>query len=98
MTFKADKFQPELVYGSEGARAFLLCLEPGQGLPRRRDSEEVVCYVVEGRVRVREDNEETELAAGDLTGIVAGSLRNITALERAVVLWIHVAEKDSACD
>ncbi len=75
VTFAPDKFLPELVYGSEGARAFLLCLEPGQGLPPRRDSEEVVCYVLEGRVRVCEAEEAAELAAGDITGLPAGSWR-----------------------
>lgn len=96
--FSADKFLPELVYGSAGARAFLLSLEPGQGLPARRDPEEVVCYVVEGRVRFQEGEETAALAAGDLAGTAQGALRGVTALERAVVLWVHLANKDLSRD
>jgi len=95
VAFSTDKFLPELLHGSEGVRVFLLCLEPGQNLPPRRDAEEVVCYVVEGRVRFREGAEEALLTAGDLTGAAPGAVRAITAVERAVVLWIHLADKDA---
>ena len=91
--FSATKFLPELVYGSAGARIYLLCLEPGQGLPLRRDSEEVVCYVLEGRVRFQRGDEELTLAADDLAGVNAGEARGVTAEERAVVLWIHIANR-----
>ena len=91
--FSATKFLPELVYGSAGARAFLLCLEPGQGLPPRADSEEVVCYVIEGRVRFRRAEEELTLAAGDLAGADPGEARGVTADERAVVLWIQIENR-----
>jgi len=90
--FSTTKFLPELVYGSAGARIFLLCLEPGQGLPLRRDSEEVVCYVLEGRVRLRRGEEELTLAADDLAGVDPGEVRGVTAEERSVVLWIQIAE------
>ncbi len=89
--FRAEKFLPELVYGSTGARAFLLRLEPGQGLPPRRDTEEVVCYVIEGRARLTQEGEEALLQAGDLAGIAPGAHRALTALDRAVILWIHLA-------
>ena len=96
--FSSGKFRPEVAYGSSGARVFLLCLEPGQGLPARRDAEEVVCYVVEGRLRLREGEEEVELAAGDLAGVAPGACRALTARERAVVLWIHLTNKDVVCE
>jgi quercetin dioxygenase-like cupin family protein len=91
--FSTTKFLPELVYGSAGARVFLLCLEPGQGLPLRRDSEEVVCYVLEGRLRLRRGEEDLKLEAGDLVGVGPGELRGITAEVRAVVLWIQLANR-----
>ena len=91
--FSATKFLPELVYGSAGARVFLLCLEAGQGLPLRRDSEEVVCYVLEGRVRLRRGEEDLKLGAGDLVGVDPGEERGVTAEERAVVLWMQIAER-----
>jgi quercetin dioxygenase-like cupin family protein len=94
VTFSSDKFLPELLRGWEGVRVFLLCLEPGQGLPPRRDAEEVVCYLVEGRARFCEGAEEAVLSAGDLTGAAPGAVRAITAVERAVVLWIQIAGKD----
>jgi len=47
--FLPDKFFPRLVYGSGRTRAFLLCLGPGQELAPRADSEEMVCYLIEGR-------------------------------------------------
>ena len=84
----------ELVYGSPGARIFLLCLEPGQGLPTRRDSEEVVCYVLEGRVRFQRGEEALDLKSGDLAGVDPGESRSITAEERAVVLWMQIAKQD----
>ncbi len=93
-TFSPDKFLPALVYGSEGARVFLLCLEPGQGLPPRRDTEEVVCYVVEGRARLTHDEEEVLLEAGDLAVVAPGARRAVVAVARAVLLWIHLAGPD----
>ncbi len=93
--FSPSKAQMELVYGSPGARIFLLCLEPGQGLPARRDSEEVVCYVVEGRVRFSRGAEELALAGDDLAGAAPGELRSITAEERSVVLWAQIANRET---
>ena len=61
--FLPGKFFPRLVYGSERARAFLLCLEAGQGLPARADSEEMVCYVLEGRGKLTV-GEEVEVLLG----------------------------------
>ena len=97
-TFRPEKFLPELVYGSAGVHAFLLCLVPGQGLPPRRDSEEVVCYVIEGRVRLTVGEEETLLEAGDLAGVAPGVLRSLAAAARAVVLWIHVGNSGTATE
>jgi quercetin dioxygenase-like cupin family protein len=91
--FSPSKALPELVYGSAGARVFLLCLEPGQGLPARRDSEEAVCYVVEGSVTLRRGEEELSLSVGDLAGVAPGELRSVTAEERSVVLWMQIAER-----
>lgn len=96
--FRPDKFLPTLVYGSSGARVFLLCLEPGQGLPRRPDSEEVLCYVMEGRARFTRAGEAVTLQAGDLVGAAPGEERGIVAEERTVALWIHIAAADEQHD
>jgi quercetin dioxygenase-like cupin family protein len=89
--FRPSKFLPTLVYGAGGARAFLLCLEPGQGLPPRPDSEEVLCYLIEGRARFTRGEETVALQAGDLIGAAPGEKRAIIAEERTVALWIHIA-------
>ncbi len=96
--FRPDKFLPTLVYGTRGARAFLLCLEPGQGLPRRPDSEEVLCYLIEGRARFARAGGEVMLRAGDLIGAAPGEERGIVAEERTVALWIHLAAVDDTHD
>jgi quercetin dioxygenase-like cupin family protein len=96
--FRPDKFLPTLVYGTRGARAFLLCLEPGQGLPPRPDSEEVLCYLMEGRARFTRAGEVVTLQAGDLIGAAPGEERGIVAEERAVALWIHIAAPDEQHD
>ena len=90
-SFLAAKFMPRLVYGSARVRAFLLCLEPGQGLEARVDSEELLCYVVEGRAEVTVEGEALHMSAGDFAAVRAGGLRGIAAEERTVALWIHVS-------
>ncbi len=92
--FHPGKFLPTLIYGSRRARAFLLCLEPGQGLPVRPDSEEVLCYLIEGRARFLGDGGAVTLRPGDLIGAAPGAARGIEAEERSVVLWIHIATAD----
>lgn len=88
--FYQDKFLPRLLYGSPVVRVFLLCLEPGQALPPRADSEEMVCYVVEGRAELTIGEEVFAVAAGDLAGAGPGEIRGIKAVERCVVLWLQV--------
>jgi quercetin dioxygenase-like cupin family protein len=92
-SFASDKFLPQLVHGSDGARAFLLCLEPGQGLGPRSDSEEMLCYVVEGRARLTLGEDVLSASAGDLGSAAPGEVRGIEAEERCVVLWVHLAEE-----
>jgi quercetin dioxygenase-like cupin family protein len=89
--FSSERFLPTLVYGSERVRAFLLCLEPGQGLPVRADSEEMVCCVLEGRGKVTVGEEVEEVRAGDLVGAAPGEARGIEAEERLVALWVQVS-------
>ncbi len=90
--FRPGKFLPELVYGSDGARVFLLCLEPGQGLPARADSEEMICYCLEGRAKLTLGDEAVPLSAGEIAGADPGAIRGIEAEERSVILWIHLAK------
>jgi len=85
------KFFPRLVYGSERARAFLLCLEAGQGLPPRADSEEMVCYVIERRAKRPIGEASGEASAGDFAAAGPGEVRGIESAERCVVLWVHVS-------
>jgi quercetin dioxygenase-like cupin family protein len=93
--FRTGKFLPELIYGSPTARAFLLCLERGQGLPPRADSEEMFCCVVRGRAEVTIGGESFELSAGDLAVAPAGEMRGIRAQERCVALWVHVSSRSA---
>lgn len=72
-------------------RVFLLCLEPGQGLPVRADSEEMVCCVLEGRGKLTVGEEVEEVRAGDLVGAAPGEARGIEAEERLVALWVQIS-------
>ena len=72
-------------------RVFLLCLEPGQGLPARADSEEMICYLVEGRAKLTLGEQLLTLSAGDLAVAEAGKVRAIEAEERTVALWVHLS-------
>ncbi len=89
--FYQDKFLPQLLHGSSDVRVFLLCLEPGQALPARADSEELVCYIVEGHAELTVGEEVFAVAAGDLAGAGPDEIRGIKAVERCVVLWLHVS-------
>ncbi len=95
--FLPGKFRPALVYGSGRMRAFVLCLEPGQGMEPRADSEEMVCYVLEGRGRLRIGEDEYEVSAGDFAGVAGGEVRGVEAEERMTVLWVHVSAA-KGCD
>jgi len=88
--FRPGKFLPELVYGSDRVRVFLLCLEPGQGLPARVDSEEMFCCCLEGKARLTLGEETVSLSAGEIAGADGGAVRGIEAEERCVVLWAHL--------
>lgn len=89
--FCEGKFRPRLLHGSPGVRAFLLCLEPGQALRSRADSEEMVCYVVEGRAKLTIGGDLFEVRAGDMAAAGPGEVRGVEAEERCVVLWVHVS-------
>lgn len=89
-SFSSRRFLPELLYGSDRARIFLLCLQPGQGLPVRADSEEMLCYVVEGKATLTIGAESLTVCGGDLSAAEAGQVRGIEAQEPTTVLWIHI--------
>jgi quercetin dioxygenase-like cupin family protein len=95
-TFHPDKFLPTLLYGTEGARVFLLCLEAGQHLPVRPDPEEVLCYLLEGEAEFVLGERIIALAAGDLIGAGPGETRGMKARTRIVALWIHICERPAA--
>ncbi len=92
--FRPDKFMPRLLYGSPRARAFLLCLEPGQRLRPRPDSEEAICLLLEGRAQLTIGEEVFAAAAGDFAAAAAGEVRGIEASERCVALWVHLSGRD----
>lgn len=94
--FSTRRFLPRLVHGSDRGRVFLLCLEPGQGLPVRPDSEEVLCCVIEGTVKVSVGEQTFTACAGDFLAVCAGEARGIEAQTRATVLWIHLAAPSEA--
>jgi quercetin dioxygenase-like cupin family protein len=89
--FRAGKFLPKLVYGSPTARAFLLCLEAGQGLSPRQDSEEMICYLVRGTAALTIGRETFSASAGDFAAAAAGDIRGIMAEEQCVALWVHIS-------
>ncbi|MFB3883029.1 MAG: cupin domain-containing protein [Armatimonadota bacterium] len=94
--FRPAKFLPELVRGSDGARVFLLCLEPGQGLPPRADSEEVICHCLDGTASLTLGDETVPFSAGQLAVADPGLVRGIRAVERCTVLWVHIAASAGA--
>jgi quercetin dioxygenase-like cupin family protein len=96
--FRPGKFLPELVYGSDRARVFLLCLEPGQGLPARSDSEEMVCCCLEGKAKLRLGDDSLSLSAGEIAGADAGAVRGIEAEERCLVLWVHASSRGAGAE
>jgi quercetin dioxygenase-like cupin family protein len=91
LSFSRERFLPQLIHGSERVRAFLLCLEPGQGLPARADSEEMLCCVLEGRGLLTIGDQTAEVSAGDFATAAAGEVRGIEAKERMAALWVHVS-------
>jgi|GEM_PF-1851265 quercetin dioxygenase-like cupin family protein len=96
VSFSSDRFLPQLVYGSDRVRVFLLSLEPGQGLPPRPDSEEMVCLLLEGRARLTIGNRECAISAGQMAAAGPGEVRAIRAEERVVALWIHVSARSGS--
>jgi len=94
--FRSDKFLPRLLYGSSHARAFLLCLEAGQRLAPRPDSEEAMCVLLDGRAELTVGKEVCEVAAGDFAAAPAGEIRGLRARERCVALWIHLSAREEA--
>ena len=94
--FRPEKFLPRLLYGSPRARAFLLSLEPGQGLPPRPDSEEAICLLLDGRAHLTVGAEVFDVAAGDFAVAAAGEIRGIEASERCVALWVHLSAREEA--
>ena len=92
--FLPDKFRPALIYGSPRVRAFLLCLEPGQGLPPRPDSEELLCFVIQGRGALTIGRECFPVSPGDFAAAAPGERRGIQAQERLVALWVHLSAQE----
>ena len=94
--FRPEKFLPRLLYGSARARAFLLSLEPGQGLPPRPDSEEAICLLLDGKARLTVGAEVFDVAAGDFAAASAGEIRGIEASERCAAIWVHLSAREEA--
>jgi quercetin dioxygenase-like cupin family protein len=95
-SFSDKRFFPQLVYGSSRVRAFLLCLEPGQGLPPRDDSEEMLCCMIEGRAKLTVGEETFTVSAGDLAAAAPGQVRAIEAASRVTALWIHIGAQSES--
>ncbi|MBN1457920.1 MAG: cupin domain-containing protein [Armatimonadetes bacterium] len=92
--FRSDKFLPELLSGSSAARVFTLCLRPGQGLAPRSDSEEALCFLVEGSGTIHLDDAIFPMAAGDFAVASAGTVRGFEANTQCVALWIQIGHRD----
>ena len=91
--FSVDRFYPQLLHGSTCLRAFLLCLEPGQALPAKEDSEEVRGYVISGRGRLRLEDRVLTIAAGDVAAARPGERRGPEAEVRMTAPWLHIGAK-----
>jgi len=91
--FSDDRFYPQLLYGSTCLRAFLLCLEPGQALPAKEDSEEVFCCVLAGRGRLTLGDRVLTIAAGDVAAAGPGERRGLEAEVRMTALWLHIGAR-----
>jgi len=96
--FRPDKFRPALLHGSPRARAFLLCLEPGQGLDPRPDSEEMLCCLLQGRAELTVAGETITLSPGDFASAPAGETRGLRAAERSILLYLHLSSGPASHD
>jgi len=96
--FTSDGAQAPLLLESEDVTALLLCLEPGQGVGPCRMDCAVLYYVIEGRGRLRMEDELEDLVGGALAVVPAGAVRSIVGGERMRVLavQIHPSEGGSA--
>lgn len=97
-SFRPERFLPWLIYGSGRARAFLVCLEPGQGLAPRADPEEMLCYVLAGQGRLTLGEAAHEVSAGHFAAAGPGERRGLEATERLIALWVHIGRGGEAGD
>jgi len=90
--FTSDGAQAPLLLESEDVTALLLCLESGQGVGPCRMDCAVLYYVIEGRGRLRMEDEldASSLVAGALAVVPAGAVRSIVAGERMRVLAVQI--------
>ena len=88
--FASDGAQAPLLLESEDVTALLLCLESGQGVGPCWMDCAVLYYVIEGRGRLRLEDELEHLVAGALAMAPAGAERSIVAGERMRVLAVQI--------
>jgi quercetin dioxygenase-like cupin family protein len=94
--FRSDKFLPELLHGSTRARVFALCLEPGQRLDPRPDSEEAFCFLIEGTGEIHLQESVFPIEGGEFAVAPAGAARGLEAQTRCLALWVQLSSKDAA--
>jgi quercetin dioxygenase-like cupin family protein len=89
--FSPEKMKKVGLFQTERFFLDLYCLEPGQAqTPHAHDGSDKVYLVAHGRARVRLDDEERELVAGEAVIAAPGVVHGLAndSDERAVVLTI----------
>ena len=97
--FASDRSQAQVLLDSEDVTTRLLCLEPGQGVGPCTVECPMLYYVIEGRGRLRlDDDQDTKiLVIGTLAVVPAGAVRGIVAQERMRVLAVQMHHGEAAC-
>lgn len=88
VVFNKQMFRPQILYGSPGLKAPLICMEPGQEIPPH-PSGTGIFYVLEGKGVLTLDDEKLDLSTGTLIVAPEGSTRGIKCEEKLVAVAIH---------
>jgi quercetin dioxygenase-like cupin family protein len=81
---------PTLLMDTDTMRALLLNLAAGQSVAPCQMPTTVLYYVIEGKGRLRVENEQAELQTGSLVLVPANFVRAISAAEPMRVLAVQV--------
>lgn len=86
----ADDFRPRVLKMAEGYKVPLICLEEGQFIPPH-PSGTGIFFIVSGKGVMTVDDEESEVKAGNMIFVDAGSTRGVRATEKLVAFAVHIS-------